>query len=153
MKRRKSLVFCEILLTTISLISFFAVVFCIPITIFNALSGEKMLYINKTNINIIESHIDFNNKVPKKIIYFSGFDDDVDKYTIYYMDNSKEDYLEKDIGSDLGKYIEKKGHKRYYYDGMIAIIFGIISITSYCISKHIGNKIELQDKLEIEKRL
>lgn len=153
MKRRKRLVFCEILLTIISLISLFAVVLYIPIIMFHALCEEKILYINKTNINIIESHIDFNNKVPKKIIYFSGFDDDVDKYTIYYMDNSKEDYLEKDIGSDLGKYIGNKGHKRYYYDGMIAIIFGIISITSYCISKHIGNKIELQDKLEMEERL
>ena len=153
MKSRKSLVFCEILLTIISFISLLAVVFCIPITMFNALSGEKMLYINKTNINIIESHIDFNNKVPKKIIYSIGFGDDVDKYTIYYIDNSKEEYLEKDIGSDLGKYIENNGHKQYYYDGMIAIIFGIISITSYYILKHIGNKIELQDKLEIEKRL
>ena len=36
---------------------------------------------------------------------------------------------------------------------MITIIFGIISITSYCTAKHIGNKIEFQDKLEMEKIL
>lgn len=153
MKRRKSLVFCEILLMIITFTCMFSVVFYIPVIMFHALCEEKILYINKTNINIIESHIDLNNKVPKKIIYFNSIDDEIDRYTIYYMDNSKEDYLEKDIGIDLGKYIENNGHKQYYYDGMIAIIFGIISITSYGISKHLGSKIELQDKLEIEKRL
>lgn len=61
------------------------------------------------------------------------------------------DYDRELIG--LRDYIEDRGHKQYYYDGMITIIFGIISITSYCTAKHIGNKIEFQDKLEMEKIL
>lgn len=152
MKRRKTLVFYEILLTIITVVCMFAVVLYIPIIMWHALWGDLMLYVNRSNINDIKNYIDLGDKVPKKIIYFNGFGDDVDKYTIYYKDNSKEDYYECDIES-LGEYIENKGHKRYYYDGIIAIIFGVISITSYCISKHIGNRIELQDKLEMEKIL
>lgn len=146
MKKRNISVLCEILLTIISLIGMFVY---IPIMMWHALWGDTMLYVNKTNINIIESYLDLNNKTPKKIIYFNGYGDDVDKYIIYYEDNSMEKYRECDIGTDLGEYIENKGHKRYYYDGMKTIIFVVV----FCISKHIGNKIELEDKIEMEKRL
>ncbi len=160
MKRRKILVFSEILLTIISFL-------CVCVTIFYGFSTldhlffeKTILNINKKNIEIINKYIKMSsdyNEIPsienaKNIQYFLSYD--VDEYTIVYNDGTKKvfnDYDRELIG--LRDYIEDRGHKQYYYDGMITIIFGIISITSYCTAKHIGNKIEFQDKLEMEKIL
>ncbi len=154
MKKRKMYVFYEILLTLVYFICICTAIVHIFLAFYDSFCGEMwILYINKTNISIIESYIDFGDKTPKKIKYENKYD--YDEFVVYFTDNSKKNYeiLKKDNCNSLTEYIENNGYMLSHYNIILAVIFGITAIVCYCISKALGNEIELQDKLEMEDKL